>query len=226
MHRDRPITRRVCQAWVLAALCTAANAGPSLDESYPYFEDIVRGLGIDARDSDVWDIGNTEYHKDGRVSGMAAYYWKPPWLYRNDMCVVERRSRIASIDGDSFSWNEESKSYRVWLLSTHGCNPKHPDEIPESPYVSGDITLQEAYRVLQNEHYLFQEVLNRSPGMFDHWGTYRLSGIDKTNRASGFEGRILIQATFFSPGRHEGPTVLLRIENGIIVVEKIGFWIS
>ncbi len=226
MHRNRPATRRVCQALVLAALCMAANAGPSIDESYPYFEDIVLGLGIDASDSDVWDIGNAEYRKGERVVGMSAYYRKPPKLYRNDMCVVERRSRTASIDGDGFSWSEESKSYRVWLLSVHDCNLKRPDEIPESSSVSDDVTLQEAYRVLQNEHYLFQEVLNRSPGMFDHWGTYRLSRIDKTNRASGFEGQVLIHAQFVSPGRHEGPTVLLRIEDDIIRVKIIGFWIS
>ena len=216
------------QAFVLAVLCGLADAAQSIDENYPYFEDIVRGLGIDPGGPDVWDIGNAEWSSEGnQIFGMYAYYKKPPRLHGDEMCVLEIRSRDAKIKDDEFSWSEETIDYQVWLSSTPNCDIQSPDEIPQHSLVSEDVTLQEASLVLQNEHYLFQEVLIRShPSQYHDWGTYRLSSIRKTDRLPGAEGQVFIQASFASPGKRHGPNVYLQIESDQIVIEEIGAWDS
>jgi hypothetical protein len=216
------------QAFGLVVLCGLADAAQSIEENYSYFEDIVRGLGIDPGGPDVWDIGNAEYSSTGnQIVGMYAYYKKMPRLHGSEMCIIESRSRQAEINGDEFSWSEESIGYQVWLSSTQDCDIQSPDEIPQHSLVSEDVTLQEASLVLQNQHYLFQEVLIRShPNQYHDWGTYRLSSIRKTDGLPGAEGQVFIQASFASRGKGHGPTVYLQIERDQIVIEVIGAWDS
>ena len=218
---------QVLQAFVLVALCGLADAAQSIDESYPYFEDIIGGLGIDPSGPDVWDIGNAEYSMGQQIVGMYAYYKKPPRLFGNDMCVLESRSRIAEINDGEFSWSEESVGYQVWLSARRECDIQRSDEIPQHSSVSEDVTLREANLVLQNEHYLFQEVLSRShPSQYHDWGTYQLTSIRKTDRLTGSRGQIFIEASFASPGKYHGPTVYLQIADDEILIKEIGSWIS
>jgi hypothetical protein len=211
----------------LLIACGSSSAAQRIDSTYPYFDDIVHGLGIDPDEPDVWDIGNAEYAKGQQIVGMYAYYRKTPRTYNHTLCVLESRSRIAEIDSGKFSWSDESLDYQVWLSSTLGCDVQHPDDIPQHSLVSGDITLEEAHIVLLNEPYLFQEAVGRSgSGQYSDWGTYYLSGISKTDRLVDAEGQVFIAASFASPGKYEGPTVYLQIENGQVRIDRVGHWIS
>lgn len=214
----------------MAALLIAygsSSAAQPIDSTYPYFDDIVHGLGIDPDEPDVWDIGNAEYSMGQQIVGMYAYYRLTPRTYNHTLCVLESRSRIAEIDSGKFSWSDESIDYQVWFSSTLGCDVQHPDDVPQHSLVSGDVTLEEAHIVLLNEAYLFQEAVGRSgSGQYSDWGAYYLSGIRKTDRLVDADGQTFIEATFASPGKYEGPAVYLQIENGQVSIDRVGHWIS
>lgn len=221
MRDISPKPNRFILMTALLIACESSSAAQPVDATYPYFDEIVHGLGIDPNEPSIWDIGNAEYSMGQQVVGMYAYYRKAPRTYSDTLCVLESRSRIAEIDSGKFSWSDESINYQVWLSSTLGCDVQYPDDIPQHSLVSGDVTLEEAHIVLLNGPYLIQEAVGR-PGaaQYGDWNTYYLYGISKN------EGQALIEATFASPGKYEGPAVYLQIENGQVRIDKVGHWIS
>ena len=119
---------------------------------------------FDVPDDDLGVLTVTKIDHGSEIEGI---YVRAPYLYKNRLCVLERRTKLGTKADNVIQWRADSESvgFQYWFAAPLDyCDAGSDEDVPNAVYVNYPIDIDSVLAIMDFERGLIQQAIARLDG--------------------------------------------------------------